>query len=267
MKKKRSLQTALTFFLACAMFSHAIQASALTSVTASYAGISDYLNCEYGDRAGKQYVQNFSAELQDLEDNGRLYYSELNMLTDSAVTPSSISNISPATFFVFAGHGFCYSDSPYNGLHVSHTSSSCTDSTILKNIDTNFEHKYVVLYSCNQLTNKGDATRYNNIMNMMDGTRLIFGFASSMWLDSRDATTFVYRMGWFSDMIEAYMFSAEYYQVQHPTVDVVARVVGYTEAYDDNLREYESYAPSAISSPDSFEVLETVTIPHLGYLP
>ena len=95
----------------------------------------------------------------------------------------------------------------------------------------------------------------------------MFGFASSMFLDSRDATTFAYRMSWFSNMIDAYMFSSEYYQVQHPSVDVIARVVGYIDAYDDNIRVYEPYAPAAKSSSGDFDILKSVTIPHLGYLP
>lgn len=248
-------------------------AFALTSVTGGYNGISSYSQCTFGDRAGANYVNNFEAELEDLADSDRITYLTLYKNTNDSVTKSAISGASQSTVFVYAGHGLIF-DATSNSLHVnksstqtvSHSGDEWNTAFNLKTTETTFNQKYVVLYTCNQLTNGGSTTKAENILKMMSGTRLMLGFASSMYLDSREATTFVYRMGWFSNIIDSFNFAANYYQTQMVGDDVIARVVGYTSAANDNLRTYYSYAPRAATNLSSFDVLSSVTIPALGYI-
>lgn len=243
------------------------QALAAPSVTGGFAGISKYSKCGYGDRAGRQYVNNFSTGLQVIEElDQTINYTEKYQLTDSDVTTESIADASRVTFFAYAGHGLNY-DATNNALHVnastsglvSHSSLGEKNTSInLKTTDTLFPHKYVVLYSCNQLTNGNSTTKADNILEMMDGTRLMMGFASTMYLDSREASRFVAEMRYMT-IADAYISAAEYYQVQRADADSIARVVGYIPAEDDELAVAESYAPTGDLS--DFDIITTVKIP------
>jgi uncharacterized protein involved in type VI secretion and phage assembly len=243
-------------------------------ITGSFAGISSYTMCSYGNRAGKQYVQNFSSMLsttEDLFDGDNWTFTENELLTNNEVTEAAIAALPRSTLFVYAGHGVV-ADTLNNGLHLNNTTigvrnhsalGETSDEVNYLTTETSFLHKYVVLYSCNQLKNGNSTTKANNILDMMDGTRLMMGFASTMYLDSREASLFAYEMNYRS-IIDAYTYAAECYQVQRSDGDVIARVVGYTPAEDDMLSVNENYAPAATSTSSYFDILVTTTIPHTG---
>ena len=118
-----------------------------------------------------------------------------------------------------------------NALHmnvnelVPHSSLGETTSQIINRIttETSFNHKYVILYTCNQLTNGGSVTKADNILKMMNGTRLLMGYASVMYLDSREATAFTNGL---SDnyILGAYISATKVYQVQRASGDFIARI-------------------------------------------
>lgn len=128
---------------------------------------------------------------------------------------------------------------------------------------TTFNHKYVVLYTCNQLTNNASTAKANNILKMMNGTRLILGFASTMYLDSREATLFTTKMRT-DTIVNAFTAAAAYYQVQRTGGDSIARAVGYNSALNDKITISYSNEPNAANNLSSFGILKTVTVPHTG---
>ena len=97
----------------------------------------------------------------------------------------------------------------------------------------------------------------------MNGTRLILGFASTMYLDSREATLFTTKMRT-DTIVNAFTAAAAYYQVQRTGGDSIARAVGYNSALNDKITISYSNAPNAANNLSSFGILKTVTVPHTG---
>lgn len=267
---QRHIKKGIVSFLAAAMIlSAAPSAFAANSITSGFAGINNYGNCGHADRAGVNYCNNFHAGLTNirLSLNGITYSRSYNW-SNNEVTTTKIANASQVTFFVYSGHGVI-ADTTNNALHVNQPSSGATLSHAtlgessylinLKTTSTSFPHKYVVLYTCNQLMNGGSTTKEANIFKMLNGTRMLFGFASQMYLDSREATLFTQNMK-SQTLLNAFFNAAKRYQTANST-PVIARVMGYKLAANDYITTQYAYAPSYNSSPSSFGYLgKDVTI-------
>lgn len=267
---QRHIKKGIVSFLAAAMIlSAASSAFAANSITSGFAGINNYGNCGHADRAGVNYCNNFHAGLTNirLSLNGITYSRSYNW-SNNEVTTTKIANASQVTFFVYSGHGVI-ADTTNNALHVNQPSSGATLSHAtlgessylinLKTTSTSFPHKYVVLYTCNQLMNGGSTTKEANIFKMLNGTRMLFGFASQMYLDSREATLFTQNMK-SQTLLNAFFNAAKRYQTANST-PVVARIMGYKLAVNDYATTQYAYAPSYLSSPSSFGYLgKDVTI-------
>lgn len=261
---QRHIKKGIVSFLAAAMIlSAAPSAFAANSITSGFAGINNYGNCGHADRAGVNYCNNFHAGLTNirLSLNGITYSRSYNW-SNNEVTTTKIANASQVTFFVYSGHGVI-ADTTNNALHVNQPSSGATLSHAtlgessylinLKTTSTSFPHKYVVLYTCNQLMNGGSTTKEANIFKMLNGTRMLFGFASQMYLDSREATLFTQNMK-SQTLLNAFFNAAKRYQTANST-PVIARVMGYKLAANDYITTQYAYAPSYLSSPSSFGYL------------
>lgn len=258
----------------CMFFCMSIDAFAVPTVSYGYAGINNYSYCTMDDRMGVKYVTNLSLKLLDLSSSGYISYRNGEKLTNNEVTPGSISRASRSTFFAYAGHGIIF-DSQNNALHTNASevtifphalSGELTSERFnLITTKTRFPHKYVTLYTCNQLTNGGSTVKANNILKMMNGTRLILGFASVMYLDSREASLFGQWMK-SRTIMDAFFIGARRYQVQLQDSDSIARVVGYKSASADRIINEHAYAPAAASNLSSFGILDTRTIAHTGQL-
>lgn len=267
---QRHIKKGIVSFLAAAMIlSAASSAFAANAITSGFAGINNYGNCGHADRAGVNYCNNFHAGLTNirLSLNGITYSRSYNW-SNNEVTTTKIANASQVTFFVYSGHGVI-ADTTNNALHVNQPSSGATlshdtlgESSYLINLkttSTSFPHKYVVLYTCNQLMNGGSTTKEANIFKMLNGTRMLFGFASQMYLDSREATLFTQNMK-SQTLLNAFFNAAKRYQTANST-PVIARVMGYKLAANDYITTQYAYAPSYNSSPSSFGYLgKDVTI-------
>lgn len=269
--RKRLIATIIAI---CMFFCMSIDAFAVPVVSYSCAGINNYSYCIHDDRMGAKYVSNLALRLIDLSSSGYISYRSGQHLYNNDVTPGSISRMNQATFFAYSGHGIVF-DSQNNALHTNaaevslfpHWVNGETTSEYFNLITTKtrFPHKYVVLHTCNQLTNGGSTTKANNILKMMNGTRLMFGFASQMYLDSREANEFGKAL---KDMtiIEAFFEGARKYQTQRKDGDSIARVVGYTSARYDRISQSYNYAPNASSNLSNFSILSSITIKHTGKL-
>ena len=261
---QRHIKKGIVSFLAAAMIlSAASSAFAANAITSGFAGINNYGNCGHADRAGVNYCNNFHAGLTNirLSLNGITYSRSYNW-SNNEVTTTKIANASQVTFFVYSGHGVI-ADTTNNALHVNQPSSGATLSHAtlgessylinLKTTSTSFPHKYVVLYTCNQLMNGGSTTKEANIFKMLNGTRMLFGFESQMYLDSREATLFTQNMK-SQTLLNAFFNAAKRYQTANST-PVIARVMGYKLAANDYITTQYAYAPSYLSSPSSFGYL------------
>ena len=256
----------------------ALSAQAAVPVTGTFAGISDYTYCSHKDRMGAKYVQNLNDGLITLDAAGHIDYSLLpgGMYKDSAVNIDTCLGIQRATLYAYSGHGLIY-DTLNNSLHMNdqigtfqtyHSYLPNGDKCIYVNKRTQdiaFNHKYVILYTCNQLTNSGSTTKANKIMEMLNGTRLLMGCASTMYLDSREGTNFTQQLRKYS-IKDAFFASASIFQTQRDSGDAIARVIGYKPAKDDSIQSAYAYAPVAKNSMSSFGIIETRTIQHKGVL-
>lgn len=128
-------------------------ASAVT-VNGSFCGINDYL--DEPDRAGATYVSKLNTELAVVF--GSSYNYSGTLLKDSQVTASALKsrlNASPKTIFAFSGHGYVNGPMSY-------------DSTIVPKEAIRTQHRYVVMYSCNWMTNNGLSSSCMNTLPLME---------------------------------------------------------------------------------------------------
>lgn len=126
--------------------------------------------------------------------------------------------------------------------------------------------KWAVFYSCNWLTNDGDNTVQTKIYNKFnDGLHLMLGFASRMYLDSREGTVFGDYLRDYYSIKQAFFNSSQSFQPQLPKSsgtngNVYARVMGAKISEDDYFDRYSNTPPSYSSSPNSYKTW-TLVIP------
>lgn len=248
-------------------------------VTGGFMGINSYSgnNCKYGDRAGVNYCTNLELYMDEYLSSGSSTFTRSYFYKNSSVTPSVIYNASTVDFFAYSGHGLSMIDkgaaSAYansNSLHTASSSSSASashsnlgETSTQINALTQYltlRHKYVTIYSCNWLTNGGSTAKQTAIFNMLNGTRLMMGFASTMYLDSREGTMYGSYMKT-KTIVNAFTSAASYYQPQRAANKTTyARVMGYTSAKNDRITAASSYAPSYSSYPSAFSTIVTVPI-------
>lgn len=264
----------------CFVISIVLIASLSTRASAvyysGYAGISDYGSCPYGNRAGSQYVNNLQYELVNVCKN---YFMLTNASANKYVFQDTWSN--RVDFFAYSGHGT--KGQNYNALHFrtigsdanDHTGNDHNDSAKLAKIEARTNEirlggnlKYATFYTCNFLTNDGSTSKQEEIFKMFEGARLAMGFASQMYLDSREASFYgaMLTSGYFS-IETAFISAAQRYQAQRNDSPSIARVVGYTSAANDKLTTTTSVLPSSSwykYNKGSYSIINTVTLPALG---
>ena len=106
------------------------------------------------------------------------------------------------------------------------------------------------------------SSEVTRIYNTFNGTRLQLGYASTMYLDSREGYMFGQNLQ-NQTVVNAFLRATRVYQPQQKKNDVIARVMGYTNAKNDYITT-TSAAPSYSSSKNSFSIIVTETIPHTG---
>ncbi len=196
-------------------------------------GVNDYTNCSHGSRAGKSLVQKLASWMPVDVTRSYLYY-------DGQAYPSRFLNASYVDLFVYSGHGKIIDN--YRAAHfhvVSASNTTHSDATSSSNNassqSTRFNHKYVAMYTCNWL-NWGTTTQsVNAFSTMSSGCRQELGFATVMYLDSREGNMFGYRMVDYVEPIKTAFFeSAKYYQPQNSNT-VKARVCVWNSAANDTF--------------------------------
>jgi hypothetical protein len=237
--------------------------------TSGYFGVNSYSSwngsCPHGDRAGRTYVDNIHSVLRN--DFSRQYRH-----VDSNANELNFRNASTVTFFAFSGHGV--NQSTRNGAHFFarstghswHDHNHCNYGSVNAwTTQVSFSHSYVTMYTCNWLTNSGSSIKLQNIYNTFYGTRLQMGFASVMYLDSREGTDYATRIRNGSRYRDAFVHAAQRWQTQRTHGSSIARVMGYTPARNDSINSsIHGPIPSYSSSPSSFSTIVSVTIPHNG---
>ena len=264
--------------LICLVISVALILSVSTTAfayTSGYAGISDYGNCPHGPRAGRQYVSNLQNSISTI-------CTQSFMLTDTTSNKYVFQDdwAYDVDFFAYAGHGVLHEN--YNALHfrtigtdaTDHTEADHSDAAKLAKIEARTNEirlggtlKYATFYACNFLANSGSTSKQEEIYKMFEGARLAMGFASVMYLDSREGTRYGNNLKSGDTIVEAFINAAKRYQVQRPDGDAIARVVGYTSAASDTLTTATTVLPSYLwytSYNNLYSIITTETIPHTG---
>lgn len=250
--------------------------SSAFALTSGFDGINKYSSllypdCDYGDRAGASYVNNLKNALPFT--NNFIYTDNLAWEWDL----TSYQYMNGVDFFAFSGHGFNESTESTAHFYVKnngdpwHSSSEENyDSVNASTNEVRFGHdklKWVTMYSCNWLTNNGSTTKLENIYKTFEGATLTMGFASVIYLDSREGTEYGNNISSGMSFRSAFIEAAKIYQVQRETGDSIARVQGYTLAKDDTKNGYFASLPETswyINYPSAYSIIQTVTIPHTG---
>ena len=263
-------KTCISFTLAIVMFVSLLSGSAYAiNCTVGYAGINSYKPyCGYYNLYGTNYCRNLDAQIQRIYIGfGGTRTTKFIYENNNATKANLLStNSKPATWFIWSGHGFkSWSDKNsfhlayYNGnTHASLANGENNLNVNFTTLDAKFGHKYVVAYTCNWLMNGGSTTKQTNIYKTMRGTRLMMGFASQMYLDSSEANLFGLYMET-NTIADAFIFAAQQRQPQNSQT-VIARVMAYNPAINDNIYNNSSNAPYYTSSPSSFSTPKTVSI-------
>ena len=250
------------------------------ALKAGFDGVSNYShwwypNCSYGDRAGAQYVNNLYNAIKSSFSLGFKYTdydaNESHLRTDSIVNS--------VQFYAFSGHGKSWTYE--NGAHFyARSTGECWHDSSMENYDSvnartnevRLGHSpgyclWATFYSCHWLRNDGNTTKQQNIFKMFEGATLQMGFASVMYLDSREGTAYGNNLVGGDKIIDAFLKAARIYQKQRKDGDSIARVVGYTAAKDDTIRSYCPALPSSKwykNAPSLYSVIKTEPIPHNG---
>lgn len=164
-------KTCISFTLAIVMFVSLLSGSAYAiDCTVGYVGVNNYKPyCSKSNLAGVNYCKNLDAQIQ------RIYISFGGTRTtkfkyeNNSVTKTNLlsTNNKPATWFIWAGHGYnewsnknAFHLPYYNGYtHTSLVNGGELNPNInFSTLDASFKHKYVVAYTCNWLTNGGSTT-------------------------------------------------------------------------------------------------------------
>lgn len=235
------------------------------ALTTGFDGVSAYRRtggCFYEDRAGVEYVTNLRNALVN---SG--YFANSFTWTNNDAWESDLRSYAPTVdFFAFSGHGFRY-NSYYTlrneaSLHFYTINSSTPPFHTQENDDRanatwselSFNGqplKWITTHTCNFLTNGGSLENYNKIGRMMRGANLIHGFASTMWLDSREGWIYGSYIGNGNTFREAF-FEAAFLCQTGKGFTITARVFGWVLAENDRHYSYHTGAPSFESSSSSF---------------
>lgn len=219
-----------------------VTSAAAVQLTAGYFGVTEYSNQHMSEVPGRQYVQILNSELSSKYNVENTYSEHDKRATKSNFGTRANSN-EARTFFAWSGHGYAgASKGPllYDGIY---SKSNC-----------HFKHLYVIMHSCNWLTNNGNQSEQKAIYNTFNGCRLQLGFASKMYLDSREAAAFVARMET-QTIASAYVNAARIYQVQKTEDNSIVKVTGYKDARMDYIYSGKSAAP-AYSTANASQFVE-----------
>lgn len=255
-------------------------------VSAGYDGINKYShilypNCLYGNRAGATYVSNLNQELVYYNAASALFlYQDSNAWeSDLWASYAGAASAEDVNFFAFSGHGFRYDYYPVlngaschfyvkNGGEPWHSSSeeglqevNATWNEIRWGHGTN---KWASFYSCNWLTNGNIWSNYEKICRMFEGLHLMTGFASIMYLDSREGTTYGFNLVYYGQTFKnAWFNAASYWQTQRTEGDSIARVQGAKSCINDTIYSWSAGPVWYIYNPDGYSAW-SLTIPHDG---
>lgn len=194
---------------------------------------------------------------------------------DQDLTSSKMQN--GVDFFVYSGHGLAFVDE--NTMHFFASSSSSYHDSSSETLDQfnartkevrmgdGSTLKWVTTYSCHWLQDDGSSTKLNEIYKTFTGATLQMGYASTMYLDSREATEYGNNIKSNMTFRSSFIIPTKKYQVQRQSGDTIYRVMGYTLAKNDYTNSYFSALPSSswyINYPSAYGIIEQGTVPHTG---
>lgn len=230
------------------------------SLTCGFDGVSRYSGspgyCAYGNRPGAEYCGNLREALEPM-------FQWSFFQTNDFAWESDFRNLAPTVdFFTFCGHGFRYDypyfpgegachfytlDSQFN-FHMLNDEGNDNANARWGEIVYGSKPRWILLQTCNQLTNGGNQEIYDNIGHMMQGANLIMGFADTMYIDANEA----YVLGRYlhSGMTFQNAFFSAVYECQPRPIR--ARVFGWIPAEYDRPADYVVGTPSFDARPSEF---------------
>jgi hypothetical protein len=248
-----------------------------SALTLGFDGINDYSgsifepNCTISaspDRAGATYVNNLNTALAS--------HPKSFLYADDYAWESDLHKNGPidtVNFFAYAGHGAHYSYyAGLNGSNSAHFYSQNGNPNYHGSADEGNDSvnatydevklgstgtlRFASFYSCNWLTNGGDQARQEQINQTFEGVNLITGFASKMWLDSREGTAYGSKLENGVSVKQAWFEAAQEWQPQYDELPytINARVVGHKLAETDSFWSYMGSVPTYAADPAGYMI-------------
>lgn len=252
-------------------------AYANTKITTGYNGQSNYNSngCYMHNRAGSQYVNNLNYWLNTYGVSTNSFNRTEWLAWESDMASSEQGGNGRAdsvAFFAFSGHtrgpvanpiedarAHYFTDNA-SRLHSSEEADAANLAWSEVRLGRN-NLRWLTMYTCNWLTNRGSSTLYERKMKTFEGMRLTMGFASTMYLDSREGSLYanlIYEGFYLKD---AFISAAKYYQPQDTAGKITyARVSGYNLAANDRYYTSPTRAPKYVDSPGNFSTIQTEQI-------
>lgn len=256
---------AFTCLIASTSFSFA-------TVKVGFDGISNYKYCKYNNIAGSQFVDKLYAYIR-----GSSVVQNQFIHQEWRAKESDISNgkANTVNFFVYVGHGI--RDDEKNAAHFYARNSTKSHNTKQeKNGDVNattnearFGHgnlKWVAMYTCNWLNYEGNKNKKSNVLKQLEGARMIMGFGTTMYVDSREGKMLGYNLNTKKKTFKkAFVSAAKKYQPQKNkgAGDTKCRIVGWSSAKSDKLTSNVKCLSSANwykNNKNKYEHIVNITI-------
>lgn len=217
---------------------------AFGTVKIGFDGISNYKYCQYNNIGGSQFVDQLYAYIRGSSVIKNQFINQESRAKEADISGGKANT---ANFFVYVGHGL--RDNQKNAAHFyarknhpNHTTKDEKAGDV--NATTNearFGHgtlKWVAMYTCNWLNYKGDKNKQSNVWNQLEGARMVMGFGTTMYVDSREGKllgTNLYKKK--MSFKDAFISGAKKYQPQKSAKagNTICRIVAYSSAKNDKL--------------------------------
>lgn len=253
--------------------------------------------CAYANIAADNYVNNLYNILTSIDPYPYAPITTSSQATryqDDQAWASDIEGgfANSKNIFVYAGHGFPYTtflNQGVNGGASAHfyTSNSTTlhSSEVAGNANAQWDYirlgsdsnRWALFQTCRFLVDGGDNNNTNRIKSMFQGTHMIMGFASRMYMHSYEGTTMGKNLRQGNTWKAAFFNAAEQYQPylsatcnqnSNPTYNgkTVARIYGWTtNVNNDTAYSSTSAAPTWSTTNDyQFTTVDDLIV-DMGY--
>jgi hypothetical protein len=218
-----------------------------------YLGVSNYAQCGYEDRAGRQYVTNLHNEIKSWTSNSYIKTDNNAWAKHMIVSQSGGDGTADSVnFFAWSGHGLTTTN--YQTAHPNSANGTLLNHGTYGELISDYnartfeiewgpdKMRWATMYTC-RFGSWSNTTKQNYYKKMFKGLRLLMAFDTVMYLDSREGTEYGKRLTNGQYIRTAFVDAAKIYQKNHGFT-VKTAVGGWNSAWNDTRYSSTSRAPN-----------------------